>query len=175
MTASQNSPDRLLGANDPPDVDIEPQQVVIPDRSKIVRLAGPAFAAFSVILVPWIIYLAASLPSRQLSPHYDIAWVGFDAMECIALAATAYFALRRSMFLSTAATAAAALLVVDAWFDCVTTPAAQRLQSIVLCAAVELPLAAVCLWLSYHTVHIVERQITLLRWRRLRLGRRRRL
>ena len=51
---------------------------------------------------------------------------------------------------------------MDAWFDCMTTPAPQRWQSFLLCALVELPLAAVCLWLSYHTHQIAERRIRLL-------------
>jgi hypothetical protein len=43
-----------------------------------------------------------------------------------------------------------------------TTPAHERWQSFLLCAVVELPLAALCLWLSYHTHQIAERRIRLL-------------
>jgi hypothetical protein len=56
--------------------------------------------------------------------------------------------------------------VVDAWFDCMTTPGPQRWQSVALCFLVELPLAGLCLWLSYHTHQIAERRILLLRRRR---------
>jgi hypothetical protein len=55
------------------------------------------------------------------------------------------------------------LLVVDAWFDLVTTPSGQIAQSIVLAAVVELPRAAVCIWLSLHTQELAERRIVLLR------------
>ena len=140
----------------------EPENAILEDDSRIVRWTGPLFGLFSVVLLPWIIYIGFSLPSRQLSPNYDIAWAGFDVMLLGALAATAYFALRRSRYLSTAASAAAAMLVVDAWFDVMTTPTNERLQSIVLAAVVELPLAAVCLWLSYHTQQLSERRIVLL-------------
>ena len=58
---------------------------------------------------------------------------------------------------------------MDAWFDCMTTPADERWQSFVLCGVVELPLAALCLWLSYHTHQIAERRIRLLLRQRLRL------
>ena len=105
-----------------------------------MRWAGPSFLLFSLILLPWIGYIAVSLPSRQLSPNYDIAWAGFDVFLLAGLVSTAYFALRRSRYLSTAAAATATLLVVDAWFDCMTTPADQRWQSFVLCGLVELPL-----------------------------------
>jgi hypothetical protein len=80
----------------------------------------------------------------------------------LTLASTAYFALRRSRYLATVASATAALLAMDAWFDVLTTPAGQRIESIGLAAFVELPLAAVCIWLSCHTQQLEERRIVLL-------------
>jgi hypothetical protein len=59
---------------------------LLPDNARVVRWAGPAFVLFSVIMVPWTIYLGYSLPSRRLSPHYDIAWAGFDVMLLLVLA-----------------------------------------------------------------------------------------
>jgi hypothetical protein len=148
----------------------EPENAVLTDDSRIVRWTGPLFALFALILLPWIAYIAITLPARQLSPNYDIAWAGFDVLLAAGLASTAYFALRRSRYLSTASTATATLLLVDAWFDCMTTPGDARVQSITLCFLIELPLAAVCLWLSYHTLHIAERRIVLLQRRRDRPG-----
>ena len=98
----------------------EPENKVLIDEARVVRWAGPLFALFSLILLPWTVYLGETLPSRQLSPNYDTAWAGFDVILVMALASTAYFALRRSRYLSTAATATATLLVVDAWFDVLT-------------------------------------------------------
>jgi hypothetical protein len=146
----------------------EPENAVLTDDAKLVRWTGPTFALFSLILLPWSVYIGISLPARQLSQNYDLAWAGFDVFLLGSLAGTAYFALRRSRYLSTAAGATAALLVVDAWFDCMTTPASQRWQSFVLCFLVELPLAGLCVWLSYHTHQIAERRILLLRRRRHR-------
>jgi hypothetical protein len=74
----------------------EPENAVLTDNTRVVRWAGPAFALFSLILLPWIVYLAYSLPSRQVSADYDIAWAGFDVMLLVALASTGYFALRPS-------------------------------------------------------------------------------
>ena len=120
----------------------EPENAVLTDNARLVRWTGPAFVLFSLLLLPWIGYIAVSLPSRQLSPNYDIAWAGFDVLLLAGLATTAYFALRRSRYLTTAASATATLLIVDAWFDCMTTPAHERWQSFLLCAVVELPLAS---------------------------------
>ena len=153
--------DHLDGLVAPAD---EPENAVLVDNARVVRWAGPAFALFSLILLPWIAYLAYSLPSRQVSADYDVAWAGFDVML---LAGTGYFALRRSRYLATAAAAAATLLVVDAWFDVMTTLPGQRLEPVALAAGVELPLAAVCVWLSLHTQQLAERRLVLL----LRRGR----
>ena len=151
--------DQLDGLVAPAD---EPENAVLVDNARVVRWAGPAFALFSLILLPWIAYLAYSLPSRQVSADYDVAWAGFDVMLLAALAGTGYFALRRSRYLATAATAAATLLVVDAWFDVMTTLPGQRLEPVALAAGVELPLAAVCVWLSLYTQQLAERRLVLL-------------
>ena len=145
----------------------EPENAVLVDNARVVQWAGPAFALFSLILLPWIAYLAYSLPARQVSADYDIAWAGFDVMLLVALAGTGYFALRRSRYLATAAAAAATLLVVDAWFDVMTTLPGQRLEPVVLAVLIELPLASVCVWLSFHTQQLAERRLVLL----LRRGR----
>ena len=140
----------------------EPENAVITDDARAVRWAGPLFTLFALIMVPWTVYIGESLPQRQLSPHYDVSWAGFDVILLATLAATGYLALRRSRYLAMAATATAVLLVVDAWFDLMTTPERQIAQSIVLAAVVELPLAAVCVWLSVHTHELAERRIVLL-------------
>jgi len=130
--------------------------------ARVVRWAGPAFVVFSAIMVPWTIYLGYSLPARQDSPHYDIAWVGFDVLLLLVLAGTGYFALRRSAYLAIAAAAAATMLVVDAWFDIMTSPRREILEAIALAALIELPLAGLCAWLSYHTEHLEEQRIVLM-------------
>jgi hypothetical protein len=45
----------------------EPENAVLVDNARVVRWAGPAFALFSLILLPWIAYLAYSLPARQVT------------------------------------------------------------------------------------------------------------
>ena len=140
----------------------EPENAVLVDNARVVRWTGPAFALFSLILLPWTIYLAYSLPSRQVSSHYDIAWAGFDVLLLAMLASTGYFALRRSRYLATFAAATATLLVVDAWFDVMASPPSKLLESAALAVLIELPLALVCVWLSYHTQQLAERRVVLL-------------
>ena len=83
-------------------------------------------------------------------------------MLLVALASSGYFALRRSRYLATAATATTTLLIVDAWFDVLTSPPAQRVESVAMALLLELPLAAVCAWLSHHTQQLTERRVILL-------------
>jgi hypothetical protein len=85
--------------------------------------------------------------------------VGFDIFELIALGATGYLALRRSRYLALAAASAATLLVTDAWFDVLTSPRHKLLEAVVLAVVIELPLAGVCAWLSFHTEHLADRRI----------------
>ena len=135
---------------------------VLIDDHWLIRVAGPLFAVLSLLLIPWIAFLATVLPSRQLSRHYDLAWAGFDGMLFVALAATAYFALRRSRNLSVAAASAGTLLIVDAWFDVLTSRRRELPVSIAFAVFVELPLAAWCWWLSKQTQAIAEKRIALL-------------
>jgi hypothetical protein len=133
------------------------------DASWVLRWVGPAFALFSAALIPWIVYLGLTLPAREVSHHYNVAWVGFDVLELVALGATGYFALRHSRYLALTSAAAATLLVVDAWFDILTSPRHEIMQAIASAIFIELPLAAVCAWLSYHTEHLAERRISVRR------------
>jgi hypothetical protein len=168
----ENADDLVSQLDDMVSPAAEPENKVLVDDARVVRWAGPLFTLFAVIMVPWTVYIGESLPSRQSSPHYDAAWAGFDVILLLALAATGYTALRRSRYLAMAATATAVLLVVDAWFDLMTTPSSQIVQSIVLAAVVELPLAVVCGWLALHTEELNERRIVLLTRRRRRLDHR---
>jgi hypothetical protein len=107
---------------------------------------APLFALAAVVLLPWIVLLAMALPSTHRAEHWDVAWAGFDVMLALLLLAVAVTAWRRSTWLEGAATAAATLLFVDAWFDVLTSSTkAELVMAIVEAVVVELPLAAVCL------------------------------
>lgn len=52
----------------------------------------------------------------------------------------------------------ATLLVLDAWFDCTTAdPGWPFVVSLMLALAVELPLAALSVWIAFHTDHLYRR------------------
>jgi hypothetical protein len=111
-------------------------------RRVLARWIIPVYALLALALVPWVVWLAWTLPERSVSAHYRLAWVGFDVLLCGALARTAWLAWRRSPFVVNVASATAALLVVDAWFDVTTSPGGQDLLvSTATALGVELPLA----------------------------------
>ena len=135
---------------------------VLVDERPLIRLAGPLFLVLSLCMIPWTAFVAVVLPSRHLSTHYDLAWTGFDGMLFVALAATAYCALRRSRYPSIAAAAAGTLLFVDAWFDVLTSRHADQIVAIGFAVLIELPLGALCWWLSLQTQVLAEKRIALL-------------
>jgi hypothetical protein len=109
----------------------------------------PLFGLAAVLLVPWIVLLAYLLPSAQQASHWDIAWAGFDVGLALVLSGVALAAWRRSPWLEGAATAAATLLFVDAWFDVLTSSTRLDLVvALVEAVFVELPLAVLCLLLA---------------------------
>ena len=116
------------------------------------RWVAPAFLVLGVGLIPWTIVLALTLPNRHGTHHYDVAWTGFDLALAGALVATAVGAARHSSWLQGVATAAATLLVSDAWFDVLSSVTNGELAlSIALAVFVELPVAAACLFVARHS------------------------
>lgn len=133
------------------------------DLRPVPGWVAPAFAVLALGTLPWIAYLLATLDPDTPTVHYRAAWVGFDTMLVLALGATAYFAWRGTAQVAYAATVTATMLVIDAWFDVVTTPPGRALAAAVALALVaELPLAAVCLWLATHARQVLRRRVELL-------------
>ncbi|MCW3817479.1 hypothetical protein ONA91_23790 [Micromonospora sp. DR5-3] len=124
------------------------------------RWVAPTFGVLALLTLPWIGYLALTLPRHVVTVHYRAAWVGFDLGLVAMLGLTAVQAYRGHRQVGLAASATATMLVVDAWFDVVTTPGGPDLTvSVLLAALVELPLAAVCVWIAGHGDRVVERRL----------------
>ncbi|MGI8667208.1 MAG: hypothetical protein ACR2N4_14475 [Jatrophihabitans sp.] len=155
-----------LDALVPIDSDDVGNQVLV-DNARLVRWAAPLFTVCAVLLLPWIVLLGTTLPNRQLSRNYGLAWTGYDVILRIGLASTAWCTLRRSRGLPIAASATGALLTADAWFDVLTTPGAWGLvEAIAMSLLAELPLAGLCFWLAVHSQDVAERRLVLLTRRR---------
>jgi hypothetical protein len=113
------------------------------------RWVVPLFSLAGIVLVPWILFVIRSLPSTHAAAHWDIAWAGFDVALALLLLGVAIAAWRRSPWLEGTATAAAALLAVDAWFDILTSSSHVELAvAIGEAALAELPLAVLLLLIA---------------------------
>ncbi|RLV48682.1 hypothetical protein D9V37_13175 [Nocardioides mangrovicus] len=137
-----------------------PADRLLRDTSRALPWVGVVLGLCAVLLVPWVFYLGFSLPERQTSAHYDVAWAGFDVFLFLGLAGTAITVLRRSPWMGIWAGAVAALLITDAWFDVVTSPTGHDFwQALVLAVLVELPLAGTCVWVVGHARRMARRRI----------------
>lgn len=104
-------------------------------------MAGSLAAA----LLPWTLWLLRSLPARHATPHWNIAWAGFDLLLAAALATTALAAWRRSPWLQGSVVATGTLLLADSWFDLATArPGGELVTALAEAVLAELPLAALC-------------------------------
>ncbi len=124
------------------------------DRAGAVPLAPFAvvFAAVGVALVPWTVWLSASLPMHHRTHNWALAWAGFDAGLAAFFLAAGYAAWRRRPWLPAIAGATGALLLADAWFDAILESRSTDLDVAVVEAAVaELPLAALCFAVAFAT------------------------
>jgi hypothetical protein len=141
---------------------------VIPShlRLPLPRWLGWLAVSCAVGIIPWIVYLALTLPGRSRADDYDIAWVGFDCAMAVVLGALAYCAMTRRTATGPIAAVAATLLVVDAWFDIVTTePGAQFTFSVLTATFAELPLAIICGWTAINAERVRSRAYARLRLR----------
>jgi phosphoribosylamine--glycine ligase len=113
------------------------------------RLVALGLTAGGTGLLPWLVYLAVSLPPSPVAWHWPAAWAGLDGMEATGLACTGVLMLRRDPRYRLTAAATAALLIADAWFDVATAPPGSgELTSLLMAALAELPTAALCAWLA---------------------------
>jgi hypothetical protein len=150
------------------DVSVGPPTTGLPRKLRNWGLA--ILGTFCLILLPWTVYLAYSLPARHVTPHWSLVWTGFDVMMAAVASWTLVSLVRQSPYLPIAASTTGTLLFCDAWFDLLTSrPGSELLESSVLAVAGEVPLAALCFWIAFdaervgrHTAHYWRR-----RWSRL--------
>jgi hypothetical protein len=115
---------------------------------RVHRWVPGLLALVALALVPWTLWLTISLPSRHVTQHYDVAWIGFDIALAAAFAATAWSALSRPRWLVALAAATGTMLLCDAWFDIVTSSGGgERLEALAEATFAELPLAAICAYI----------------------------
>ena len=107
-------------------------------RRTAVRVA----LAVAAVLLATATVLGVGLPDQALADHWSLAWSGLDVATAAAALGTAVLLVRQDRRAALTASAGAALLVLDAWFDVTTaTGTAATWLAGTEAALLELPLA----------------------------------
>ncbi|OBI96519.1 hypothetical protein [Mycobacterium asiaticum] len=94
-----------------------------------------------IAMIPWMAYLALTLPQKYVAHNWPVTWVGFDLLLVGFMAATAVLGyLRRQLLVLTAFTTGV-LLICDAWFDLMTAGPDDAALSVVTALLISVPMA----------------------------------
>ena len=134
-------------------------------RRRLVVLLITCFGA--VGLIPWIVYLNATLPSTSPGGAWRTAWVGYDIGLAGVLGCAGWMALHRRQLVMLLLPVAATLIAVDAWFDITLSwGTSEHMTSIVTAGALELPVAGFLIIVDWLLLKQVVRIVAALRGRR---------
>jgi hypothetical protein len=133
-----------------------------PERVPLPRWIVPVLTLTAFGLLLWTLWLTYSLPSRHVTQHYDVAWVGFDIALLTAFVVTTWCVVRSSQWLVPAAAVTGTMLLCDAWFDVITSEPGGRPEALLEAGLAELPLAVVCWLIVYDAERF--RQATIVRY-----------
>jgi hypothetical protein len=118
------------------------------------------YGVIGIGLLPWAIWVSASLRPEHVSERWDLAWSGFDVVLAASFCLTAVAAYRRSPWVGALAAATGTLLLTDAWFDVMLESHGSELATAIFEAvAFELPMAAVCFWIARRAEHFHARAV----------------
>jgi hypothetical protein len=113
------------------------------DTENARRWIARFLALCCLVLIPWTIGLALTLPRNYLVGNWPLAWTGFDIVLLGCLSTTAWALWRQRQVAVPAAMITSALLLCDAWFDILTAHTGRCLiVSIATAVFAELPIAA---------------------------------
>ncbi|HSX35318.1 MAG TPA: hypothetical protein VLH84_00095 [Patescibacteria group bacterium] len=126
-------------------------------KTRLFRWVGGLYAVCSVALIPWVIHLGRVLPTRFVSPHWHSAWVGLDVMLIVMLALSAWALVRRSAWVIMTTSIVGGMLLLDTWFDLLTSHQGVELNTAVLTAAfIEIPLASLSFWVAIRCLDAID-------------------
>ncbi len=102
------------------------------------------YAAACGFLIPWIYYIDSFLPRRYITTHWDLAWAGFDIFLCSLFAITAFLAIKKSSWTAFTATILGTVIIIDTWFDVLTSyPGRDHKIAVLEAIFIEIPIALI--------------------------------
>lgn len=109
------------------------------ERLRRIRLG--LMVGGSIAMIPWLVFLALTLPQDYVAHNWSVTWVGFDILLAVFMLATAVLGYLRRQLLVLAAFTSGVLLICDAWFDLMTAGPRDLWLSMLTALLIELPLA----------------------------------
>jgi len=117
------------------------------DHAWVTRVAIVVTAGGAALLVPWVLYLAVTLPEAPTSGAWRLAWVGYDVALGLSLAVSSWLIWTRRRAAVVSLAVSAVLVLSDAWFDvCLSWGTSGQTWALVSAFALELPVALLLGW-----------------------------
>ncbi len=110
--------------------------------ARVRRIRLSLMVGGSTVMIPWLGYLATTLPENYVAHNWPLTWLGYDVLLMVFMVATAALGYLRRQLLILVAFTTGVLLVCDAWFDLMTAGPRDVGVSVATAVLVELPLAA---------------------------------
>jgi hypothetical protein len=136
--------------------------VPAPEFARIRRIRLWLMTGATIGLIPWIVYLALTLPDKYIAHNWQATWVGFDILLVLFIATTAVLGYLRRQLLVFSAFTTGVLLICDAWFDVMTAEPADMWLSVLIAVLAELPLAIILMTGALRIVRLTMTRLWLL-------------
>ena len=114
------------------------------------------FVGGAVILIPWIVLMFTVPQVVNVSRRWELVWGGFDCFLVLGFAVTAFRLITRSPRGAVTAAMTGTMLLIDAWFDVLTTHRGGQVISILMAVFAEIPCALICFYVSRRIVGLFE-------------------
>ncbi|MEB4208956.1 hypothetical protein [Mycobacterium sp. 94-17] len=137
---------------------IDPEFLARVRRTRLSLMVGGAMA-----MVPWLGYLAVTLPENYVVHNWPIIWIGFDVLLVGFMLMTAALGYLRRQLLVLAAFTTGVLLICDAWFDLMTAGPKDIWLSLITALLIEVPLAIFMITSAVRIMRLTMMRLWLLR------------
>jgi hypothetical protein len=122
----------------------------------IPRWVVAFFLGCAVVLIPWIVLMFTVPRAVNVPPHWVLVWGGFDCFLVLGFAVTAFRLITRSPRGAVTSAMTGTMLLIDAWFDVLTTHRGGQVVSILMALFAEIPCALICFYVSRRIVSLFE-------------------
>jgi hypothetical protein len=114
------------------------------------------FLGGAVVLIPWDVLMFSVPQVVNVPKHWVLVWGGFDCFLILGFAVTAFRLMTRSPKGAVTAAMTGTMLLIDAWFDVLTTHRGGQTVSILMAVFAEIPCALICFYVSRRIVKLFE-------------------